>query len=137
MKKRKNTQVTGNVGMYFVAYRLSQMGYNVIPTARNAKGIDLIVYNEDATRMVGVQTKCLSGKTALPMGYHTTFDHLMGDAWVIVVQNKDGTCSPYILTVDEVRAGTHVENGGSAWLNYKEFAKPEYLDRWNLISDRL
>jgi hypothetical protein len=39
-KPMARQQVTGNVGMYFAAYRLSQMGWNVMPTARNARGID-------------------------------------------------------------------------------------------------
>jgi hypothetical protein len=39
------SQVVGNVGMYFAAYRLSQMGWNVMPTARNARGIDLLAYD--------------------------------------------------------------------------------------------
>src|SRR5450432_4095130 len=37
-------QVVCNVGMYFAAYRLSQMGWNVMPTSRNAWGIDLLAY---------------------------------------------------------------------------------------------
>jgi len=35
-------QVVGNAGMYFAAYRLSQMGWNVMPTSRNARGIDFL-----------------------------------------------------------------------------------------------
>ncbi|ABM23214.1 hypothetical protein Sputw3181_0363 [Shewanella sp. W3-18-1] len=36
------TQVTGNIGMYYACYKLSCMGWNVMPTARNARGIDII-----------------------------------------------------------------------------------------------
>ena len=38
------TQVVGNIGMHYAAYRLSQMGWNVMPTSRNARGIDLLAY---------------------------------------------------------------------------------------------
>lgn len=31
--------------MYYACYRLSRMGWNVMPTARNARGIDIIAYN--------------------------------------------------------------------------------------------
>lgn len=33
---KMQTQVTGNVGMYYACYKLSCMGWNVMPTARNA-----------------------------------------------------------------------------------------------------
>lgn len=53
-------QLTGNVGLYYCCYRLSLMGWNVMPTARNARGVDIIAYSRDASRFVGVQVKALS-----------------------------------------------------------------------------
>ena len=50
MPNRLNTQVVGNVGLYDVCYRLSLDGWNVMPTARNARGIDAVIYSQDATR---------------------------------------------------------------------------------------
>lgn len=44
MARAGGTQVVGNIGMYFAAYRLSCMGGNVMPTSRNARGIDLLAY---------------------------------------------------------------------------------------------
>jgi len=43
MAKQGGAQVVGNIGMYYAAYRLSQQGWNVMPTARNARGVDLLV----------------------------------------------------------------------------------------------
>jgi hypothetical protein len=48
MARPGGTQVVGNVGMYFAAYRLSQMGWNVMPTARNARSVDLLAYDVSA-----------------------------------------------------------------------------------------
>ena len=42
------SQVVGNAGMYFAAYRLSRRGWNVMPTSRNARGIDLLAYDAAA-----------------------------------------------------------------------------------------
>jgi len=64
-KKQKKTQITGNVGMFYVCYKLSKMGWNVMPTARNTKGIDIIAYNTDMTRMISIQVKTLSTKTSV------------------------------------------------------------------------
>jgi len=53
-------QVVSNVGLYFAAYRLSQMGWNVMPTSRNARGVDILAYDMSARRFRGVQVKTLS-----------------------------------------------------------------------------
>jgi hypothetical protein len=41
-------QVVGNIGMFYAAYRLSQHGWNVMPTSRNARGVDLLAYDVSA-----------------------------------------------------------------------------------------
>ncbi len=46
-----------NAGLYYFCYQLSLCGWNVMPTARNARGVDIIAYNSDATRFIGVQVK--------------------------------------------------------------------------------
>ena len=61
-----NLQVTGNVGLYYTCYHLSRMGWNVMPTARNARGIDLIAYNQDGSKFIGVQVKSLSKRNPVP-----------------------------------------------------------------------
>ena len=42
---RLRPQVVGNGGLYFAAYRLSKMGWNVMPTSRNARGVDILAYD--------------------------------------------------------------------------------------------
>lgn len=64
---RKNTQITGNIGMYYVCFKLSELGRNVMPTARNAKGIDIVAYREDG-EYVGIQVKTLSKPNAIGLG---------------------------------------------------------------------
>ena len=38
------TQITGNAGLYYVCYELTKRGWNVLPTSRNAKGVDIVIY---------------------------------------------------------------------------------------------
>ena len=52
---RLHHQLVGNVGLYYVCYKLSLCGWNVLPTSRNAKGIDIVAYNQDATRTLTIQ----------------------------------------------------------------------------------
>src|SRR5437868_9736373 len=40
-----NPQITGSVGLFYVCYQLARLGWNVMPTTRNVKGDDVIVYN--------------------------------------------------------------------------------------------
>jgi hypothetical protein len=57
---KADNQITGNIGLYYTCFKLSRMGWNVLPTARNARGIDIIAYNHDSTNFIGVQVKALS-----------------------------------------------------------------------------
>ncbi len=59
------------------------MGWNVMPTAKYARGIDLLVYNSTGRQHLGIQVKALSRrKPPVPLG--KSIDELMGDWWIIV-----------------------------------------------------
>lgn len=38
-----NQQTVGNIGLFYVCYRLSRLGWNVMPTSRNARGVDIVL----------------------------------------------------------------------------------------------
>jgi len=38
---KQESQIVGNTGLFYACYRLSTMGWNVMPTARNARGIEI------------------------------------------------------------------------------------------------
>ena len=63
-----DAQITGNIGLYYTCYRLSKMGWNVMPTSRNARGIDIIAYNREGTKFIGIQVKTLSKRNPVPLG---------------------------------------------------------------------
>src|SRR5205085_2932192 len=102
MKKesQSSNQVVGNAGLFFVCYRLSRLGWNVMPTARNAKGIDVLIYSQDAERKPTVQVKALSKRNPVPLG--TKLDNLFGDFFVVCnhLESDPPTC--YVLTPAEV-----------------------------------
>jgi hypothetical protein len=68
MAQQVGGQVVGNIGMYYAAYRLSQQGWNVMPTARNARGADLLAYDVGAHIYKGIQVKALSKRNPVPLG---------------------------------------------------------------------
>jgi hypothetical protein len=76
MAQQLGAQVVGNIGMYYAAYRLSQQGWNVMPTARNARGVDLLAYDVNAHNYQGIQVKALSKRNPVPLG--NSLDKFMG-----------------------------------------------------------
>jgi hypothetical protein len=92
--------VVGNVGLYFAAYRLSQMGWNVMPTSRNARGVDILAYDMLARRFRGIQVKALQKRNPVPLGRSTSF---MGNWWIIVIKAATNNPECFIMKPDEVR----------------------------------
>lgn len=130
---RPPSQVVGNIGMYFAAFRLSQLGWNVMPTARNAKGIDLLAYDTSAEQYRGIQIKALSKRNPVPLG--NSLNKIMGDWWIIVTNAiADPVC--FILNPDEVRnlAFRGDKDGKvSFWLQPKAYDQDEFREAWKRI----
>lgn len=128
-------QVIGNVGLYFAAYRLSQMGWNVMPTARNARGIDLLAYDASAGRYLGIQVKALSKpKPPVPLG--TSIEQLMGDWWIIVTKVAASDPECFIMKPDEVKRLAHrgeKEGRISYWLQPSKYHTEAFREAWNRI----
>lgn len=136
MKPRNpsNNQIVGNVGMFYVCYRLSCFGWNVMPTARNAKGIDILIYNQDASKTHTIQVKALSQRSPVPLGGN--LDGLLGDFFIICRNVASGTPECFVLTPAEVRAlAFRGDKDGkiSYWLHAKRYEAPEFHDKWDRI----
>lgn len=136
-----NPQVTGNVGLYYCAYVLSLRGWNVMPTARNARGVDIIAYNDNASKFIGVQVKTLSKRSPVPLG--SSLEKCMGDFWVILTKvgatahpSKPFYPNAFILLPSEVASLAHrAEKNGrvSYWLQPSSYDVGEYRDAWDRI----
>lgn len=130
---KKNSQITGNVGLYFACYHLSLLGWNAMPTSRNAKGIDILAYNSDCTHTISLQVKTLRKRAPVPLG--KSIDRLLGDFWIIV-SNVENTPSVFIMKPKEIHDRAHRgEKDGniSYWLQPKSYEVEEFRDKWNRI----
>lgn len=129
--QRANKQVVGNIGLYYLSYELSKRGWNVIPTSRNAKGVDLIIYNQDATKKYTLQIKALSKRNPVPLGKDT--NNLMGDFFAIF-RNPESP-EVFITTVDTVKqravVRTNKEGKTNIWLQIPGYE--EFKDNWDII----
>ena len=132
-KVKLSSQIVGNVGMYYVCFRLSELGLNVMPTARNAKGIDIVAYRADGKGFLGIQVKSFSKRCAIPLG--TSRDKVMGNVWCVVVRQKDGSLVTYVLTPQQIKDGAHQDGDGSWWVEPKKYELPECRDNWDYILD--
>ena len=133
MTAKLQSQVIGNVGLYYVCYHLSRLGWNVMPTARNARGVDIIAYDSGAVRFIGVQVKALSQRSPVPLG--NSLDKVMGDFWV-VVNNLVGEPKAFILLPNEVRERAHrgvKDDRVSFWLQPKSYETDEFRAAWHRI----
>lgn len=129
-----HSQLTGNVGLYYCCYKLSLLGWNVMPTARNARGVDIIAYNHDASRFVGIQVKSLSKRNPVPLG--ATLDKVMGDFWVIINMVASATPSVFIMQPSEILSRAHrgeKEGRVSYWLQPRDYELERFRDAWARI----
>ncbi len=132
-KTRLDPQITGNVGLYYCCYQLSLRGWNVMPTARNARGVDIIAYSRDATRFIGIQVKALTKRNPVPLG--TSLENVAGNFWVIV-DKVTSFPSAFVLLPSEVRELAHRgEKDGrvSFWLQPTDYDREPFKDAWGRI----
>jgi hypothetical protein len=69
-----------NAGVFYVCYRLSQMGWNALPRMRKAKGPNVVIDSEDKERTWRLKVRSLSKRDPVPLGKDP---HIDAD-WVIV-----------------------------------------------------
>jgi hypothetical protein len=127
------TQIIGNVGLYYTCYRLSCRGWNVMPTSRNARGIDIVAYSSDGSCFKGIQVKSLSMRNPVPIG--ANLDKIMGDFWVIV-NNVLEKPNAFVMLPSEVKQMVHRgEKDGkiSYWLQPGAYDREEYREAWDRI----
>ena len=135
---KSDNQITGNVGLYFVCYKLSKLGWNVLPTSRNTKGIDLLIhkFNGDININKTIQIKTLSKRNPVPLGKN--LDGLFAD-WFIICQGismNEPKC--FILSKNEIIDLKHTGKKGkeiSYWLQPNKYDKKEFEEKWERITD--
>lgn len=131
---KKSSQVTGNVGLYYVCYQLAKRGWNVMPTSRNAKGVDIIIYNSDASIRHTIQVKTLTNKIPVPLG--TSLDSLKMNDYLIICtgvysdQPEVFIAKPAEIT-NKIHKGINEKGQISYWFDRKEYER--FAERWEII----
>ncbi len=104
-----------------------------MPTARNARGVDVVAYSRDCSRFIGVQVKALSKRYDVPLG--NSLDKIIGDFWAIVT-NVVSEPNAYVLLPEEVKelAGRDEKDGRvSYWLPRRAYDTEKFKEAWNRL----
>jgi hypothetical protein len=127
--------VVGSIGLHYVCYRLAREGWNVMPTTRNARGVDAVVYSQSGRKKKTVQVKALSKRSPVPMGASADAG-TMADFLVVClnVQSEKPEC--FVLRAREIPRVLH-EVGGkddrSCWLETRECEAQPFREAWHRI----
>ena len=116
-----NKQVIGNAGLFYICYELSKRGWNCLPTTRNAKGVDIVIYSQDAKKSYTIQVKALRYRNAVPFGSNL---QIIAD-FVIIVRYVLDKPEVFIMKSNEVKERLHKRVKGnkiSYWLQIKEYS---------------
>ena len=132
-KNKYPNQVVGNVGLYYICYELSKIGWNVMPTSRNAKGVDIIIYSQDAKRTNTIQVKSLSKKSLVPLGNKP--NNFIAE-FLIFCLNVFDVPEAFIIKPEEIRDRIHegIKDGKKTyWLQPKDYG--EFKNKWEEIGN--
>jgi hypothetical protein len=124
-------QTIGNIGLYYVCYQLSLAKWNVMPTSRNTKGVDILIFSQNASRKISIQVKTLSKRNPVPLGNRV--DNLVADFVVVCVVNYPIAPVCYVMTPNEVKELAHrgEKNGKvSYWLQPQVYENDKYKEKW-------
>lgn len=104
-----------------------------MPTARNARGVDIIAYSRDASRFVGIQVKALSKRAPVPIG--TSLDKVMGDYWAIINRVATSPTAHILVPAEVLALARRGEKEGriSFWLQPPDYDQPQFREAWERI----
>jgi hypothetical protein len=127
-------QLTGNIGLFYACYRLSMLGWNALPTIRNAQGADIFLAKDE--KKLGIQVKALSGEADVFLGRN--YDDPSVDYWIVLMNvRRSDQQTAYIIPRKDIAQGVKIcEQGVNSAENlvYHDVVKPDknisyYLNR--------
>ena len=126
-------QLVGNAGLYYVCYELSKRGWNAMPTSRNARGVDVVIYNQKGSNSHTIQVKTLSKRSPAPFG--SNLDGLIAE-YVFIVNNVFSEPNLYIVDTPTAKSLIHegLKDGRkSYWFQPNDYE--QFKDNWAIIGN--
>lgn len=129
-KAFNNKQRTGNIGLFYISYKLSRLWWNVLLTSRNARGADAIIYNKAFDKEYSIQTKGFTDEEAV--GPFKGKSYVAEDFYIIATFVYKCPIV-YILTGEEVKENLKENKDGKYFLDKKRYLKEEFKEKWEKI----
>ena len=125
--------MVGNIGLYYVCYELSKKGWNAMTTSRNARGVDVVIYDQKGPKSHTIQVKSLSKRN--PARFGSTLNSLIAE-YVFIVNNVFK--EPNLYIVDTPTAKSLIHEGSkdgkkSYWFQPNDYE--QFKDNWAVIGD--
>jgi len=131
-KNKYSPSHIGIIGVFYVCYELSKRGWIALPTTRNTKGVDVVIYNpSNPKQFYTIQVKTLRKRSPVPFGSNP---QLFTD-FVIIVRNIFDKPEVFILKSDEVKNKLFKgeKNGRvSYWLRPENYER--FKNNWDALS---
>jgi hypothetical protein len=126
-------QLVGNAGLYYVCYELSRRGWNALPTSRNARGVDVVIYDHRGSNSHTIQVKTLSKRNPAPFG--SSLNSLIAE-YVFIVNNILDEPKLYIVDTPTAKSLIHegLKDGKkSYWFQPNDYE--QFKDNWSIIGN--
>lgn len=141
-QKKISPLLVSDIGLFYVCYRLSCMGWKVSLASRDARGVDLVISSQDAHKTRTIKVKTLSRRNPVPFG--SNIDTLSADFFVVCVRtvkpNLSGADEPnpecFVLRKEELLNGKSEWGKGKKkgyWLECKDYENDTFRERWDKI----
>lgn len=143
---RKDNAPLGAAGEYYVAYKLSQMGYLVALTPGGAAHLDLMVGNPLGSNFVAIQVKTagyawVDFKRTPERSYwkwrvRAKAAQLTSDRLFYAFVNLGGLNGTEVFIVPAAKVAAH-DALKAGWFPISQAEEQEHLEKWTLITDLL
>lgn len=107
-----------------------------MPTSRNTKGVDIIIYNQDVGKRHTIQSKSLAKKAPVPFG--SSIASLDMNDYLIICRNVYTDAPEIFITTpseikDRIHKGINEKGQVSYWLEPKEYE--QFINAWDKIEN--
>jgi len=130
-KNKKPNVIVGNIGLYYACYELSKRGWNVLPTSRNTKGIDIVIFDYQNKIHHSIQVKTLTKNDPLPSGDPKNIIA----AFYFICRNYDKEIPEIFIATNKEISNLTIKrtknNKESYWIHTKDYE--QFKNQWEKI----
>jgi len=149
LNNKNNKILIGIAGEYLVAAELSKLGYIASITLRNTKGVDIVCFDSEVKRVIGIQVKTNQGLQKEWILNKKVEEFYSDNLFYVFVNLNNNERNPDFFIVPIKKVAEYCRIDHKKWLNTKVMRnqkhhdnpirkfkdeKSKYLNRWDLLN---